>query len=128
VCRPRPSQRSIARLVGDTWTLPSVTRLHRRLRQTRKGIVHCSLSSVPPDCPVRPRIEGNQSLPNGTPTAPNYLGAIKGTSRRIELYTKHSLNILHRLDFASTHLVHCNRDLSTSLVYDSVALFRVLVS
>jgi hypothetical protein len=97
-----------------------------RLHQTRKRIAHCSLSGDAPDCPVRRRTEGNQSLPNGTPTAPSYLGAIKGTPRRMEQDTKHPLNILQRLDFASAHLIHCDRDLSTFLSCDSVALFCVL--
>jgi hypothetical protein len=37
----------------------------------------------------------------------------KGTPRRMEQKTKHSLNILRRLDFATTHLDHRVRDLST---------------
>jgi hypothetical protein len=46
---------------------------------------------------VYPRTEGNLSLPNGAPTAPRSLGAIKGTPRRMEHHTKHPLNILrHR--------------------------------
>jgi hypothetical protein len=45
-----------------------------RLRKTRKAIAHCSMSGDAPDCPVRPRTEGNQSLPNGAPTAPRSLG------------------------------------------------------
>jgi hypothetical protein len=65
-----------------------------RLHQIMKGIVHGSLSGGAPDCPVCPRTEGNQSLPNGAPTAPGSLGAIKGTPRRMEKYTKHPLNIL----------------------------------
>jgi hypothetical protein len=47
-----------------------------------------------PDCPVRPRTEDNYGLPNGAPTAPCYLGAIKGTPRRMEQDTEHPLNIL----------------------------------
>jgi hypothetical protein len=81
-----------------------------------------------PDNPVHPWTEGNQGLSNGAPTAPRSLGAIKGTPRRMELYTKHPLNILQRLDFASMHLFHCDRDLSTSLSCNSVVLFHVLVS
>jgi hypothetical protein len=57
---------------------------------------------------------------------PSCLGAIKGTPRRMEQDTKHPLNILQRLDFASAHLIHCDRDLSTFLSCDSVALFCVL--
>jgi hypothetical protein len=99
-----------------------------RLRQTRKGIVHCSLFGGAPDCPMRPRIEGNQGLPNGTSTAPSSLGAIKETPRRMEHYTKHSLNILQCRDFANMQLFHCDRDLSNSLSYNSTVLFSVLVS
>jgi hypothetical protein len=46
----------------------------------------------------------------------------------MEQNTKHPLNILHRLDFASTHSFDCDRDLSTSLSYNSVVLFRVFGS
>jgi hypothetical protein len=80
-----------------------------------------------PDSPVYPRTEGNQSLPNGAPTPPRSLGAIKGTPRCMEHYTKHHLNILQRCDSANTHLVHCDRDSSTSLSYNSDVLFCVLV-
>jgi hypothetical protein len=51
---------------------------------------------------------------------------LKGTPRRMELYTKYSLNILQRRDSASTQLFHCDRDLSTSLSCNSAVLFRVL--
>jgi hypothetical protein len=73
-----------------------------RLRQTRKGIAHCSLSGGAPDCPVRTRTEGNQSLSNGAPTTPRSLGAIKGTPRRMEQNSKHPLNILRHRDTAIT--------------------------
>jgi hypothetical protein len=65
------------------------------------------------DFPVRHPTEGKNCLPNGTPTAPSCLGAIKGTPRRMEHNTKHSLNILRRLDFATTHSDHRVRYLST---------------
>jgi hypothetical protein len=55
----------------------------------RKGRKSCTVHCLV----VRPRIEGNQSLPNGTVMAPNCLRAIKGTPRRMEQYTKQSLNI-----------------------------------
>jgi hypothetical protein len=42
-------------------------------------------------CPVRHPTEGKNCLPIGSPTAPSYLGAIKGTPRLMEQYTKHSL-------------------------------------
>jgi hypothetical protein len=76
---------------------------------------------------MHPRTEGNQGLLNGASMAPS-LGAIKGTLRRMYQYTKHPLKILQRLDFASMHLFHGDRDLSTPLSCNSAALFRVLVS
>jgi hypothetical protein len=75
---------------------------------------------------LRPRIEGNQGLTNGTPTAPSCLGAIKGTPRHMEHYTKHPLNILQCRESANTHSFHCDIDLSTSLSCNSAVLFRVL--
>jgi hypothetical protein len=45
-----------------------------RLRQKRKESVHCSLSGGAPDCPVRPRTEDNQGLPNGAQTLLAALG------------------------------------------------------
>jgi hypothetical protein len=47
-----------------------------------------------PDCPVRQSTEGKISLPRMLSTAPSYLGAIKGTPRRMEEDTKHPLNIV----------------------------------
>jgi hypothetical protein len=97
---------------------------------TRKQPIRDSLRAPSPctvHCPVHPRIEGNQVLPNGAPTTPRSLGAIKGTLERMKLHTKHSLNILQCWDFANTHLVHCDRDSSTSLNCNSAVLFRVLV-
>jgi hypothetical protein len=61
-----------------------------------------------PDYQVRQPIEGKNCLPNGDPTAPRCLGAIKGTPRRMEHTPKHPLNILRRLDTASTHPDHCD--------------------
>jgi hypothetical protein len=61
------------------------------------------ISGGAPDCPVRQPTEGKNCLPNGDPTAPSCLGAIKGTPRRMEHKTKPPLNILRRLDSANTH-------------------------
>jgi hypothetical protein len=71
-----------------------------RLRQTRKEIAHSS-------CAVRPRTEGKNCLPNGAPMSTSCLGAIKGTLRRMEQNPKPPLNILRRLDSASTHPICC---------------------
>jgi hypothetical protein len=70
------------------------------------------MSGGAPDCPVRHPTEGKNCLPIGSPTAPSCLGAIKGTPRRMEHYTKHSLIIIRRLDSTATHLDRCVRDLS----------------
>jgi hypothetical protein len=80
-----PSQWSTARSAGDTWLSqqsrggtglsgvphgpwPATVGFTRKGRKSRT--VHC---------PVRPRTESNQCLPNGAQTAPSCLGAIKGT-------------------------------------------------
>jgi hypothetical protein len=68
-----------------------------RLRQIRKEI-HTEmlqwLSGGAPDCPVHHPTEGKDNLPCWPPTAPSFLGAIKGTPRRMEelqkAYKKHS--------------------------------------
>jgi hypothetical protein len=58
-----------------------------------------------PDSLVYPQTEGNQCLPNGATTAPRSLGAIEGTHRHMELYTKHPLNILQHRDTTTTLLL-----------------------
>jgi hypothetical protein len=60
------------------------------------------------DCPVVP------------PTAPSYLGAIKGTPRRMEESPKHSLSILKHPDSAPAHSLCCVRDLSSIRVANSL--------
>jgi hypothetical protein len=64
------------------------------------------MSGGAPDCLVRQPVEGKDCLPNEDPTSPNCLGAIKGTPRRMELYTKPPLNILRCLDSANMHPDH----------------------
>jgi hypothetical protein len=66
------------------------------------------MSGGAPDCPVRQSAEGKNCLPNEDPTAPSCIGAIKGTPRRMEQYTKPplNLNILRRLDSANMHPDH----------------------
>jgi hypothetical protein len=59
-------------------------------------------------CPVCPRTEGKNCLPNGAPMAPSCLGAIKETPRCMEQNTKPPLNILRCLDSATTHPDHCD--------------------
>jgi hypothetical protein len=122
VSQRRPRQRSAAQSAGDAWPEPTVSWSHRTVRCakrtegatvgfTRKGRRSGTghglfMSDGAPDCPMRHPTEGKNCLPNGTPTAPSCLGAIKETPRRMEHYTKHSLNILRRLDSTNTHLDH----------------------
>jgi hypothetical protein len=52
------------------------------------------VASLPsPQHPVRQSTEGKNCLPGMLSTAPSCLGAIKGTPRRMEEYTKHSQSI-----------------------------------
>jgi hypothetical protein len=72
------------------------------------------------DCPVHHPTEGKFGLPSWPPTAPSYLGAIKGTPRRMEEHTKLTRNILRLLDSESTYLIICVSDLSSIWVANSV--------
>jgi hypothetical protein len=64
------------------------------------------MSGGAPNYPVRQLAEYNNCLPNGVPTTLSCLGAIKGTPRRMEHNTKPPLNILRRLDSATTQSDH----------------------
>jgi hypothetical protein len=97
-----------------------------RLCQKRKEIMHwtgtiyvrwCTgLSGAP--------LDRRKELPsNWISNGPSCLGAIKGTPRRMEQNTKHSLNNLRHLDSAAMHLDRCVRDLSTFRVKNSCAVF-----
>jgi hypothetical protein len=66
------------------------------------------LSGGAPDCPVRQATEDKNCLPGMISTAPSCLGAIKGTPRRMEKKTKHSLSIPKHQDFDSAHLILCD--------------------
>jgi hypothetical protein len=63
------------------------------------------LSDGAPDCPVRHPTEGKNCLPCWVPTAPSCLGAIKGTLRRMEESTKHSLIIPKHQDSILAHSI-----------------------
>jgi hypothetical protein len=90
-----------------------------RMRQKRKEIAHRQLQGLSggaPDCPVRHPTEGKICLPKLPPTAPSYLGAIKGTPRHMEESPKHTLSILSLSHSVSTHLIDFVSDLSSVLV------------
>jgi hypothetical protein len=69
-----------------------------------------------PDCPVRQATEGKNCLLEMLSTAPSCLGAIKGTPRRMEEKTKHSLSIVDHSHFILAHLFDILSDLSSVLV------------
>jgi hypothetical protein len=65
----------------------------RSASPNKEGNPHRTVSGGAPDCPVRQATEGKNCLPGMHSTAPSCLGAIKGTPRRMEENTKHSLSI-----------------------------------
>jgi hypothetical protein len=69
---------------------------------------HRTVSGGAPDYPVRQATEGKNCHPGMLSTAPNCLGAIKGTPRRMEEYTKHSLSIPKHQDSTSAHAILCD--------------------
>jgi hypothetical protein len=75
---------------------------------------------------VRHSTEGKDGLPSLPPTAPSCLGAIKGTPRRMEEKTKHSLSILRHPDSAHAHSLCCVRDLSSIRVENSLCCQLIL--
>jgi hypothetical protein len=99
------SQRSAARSSRDTWLrqrleggtglsgAPMAPRRQRSSSPEKERNPHRTVSGGAPDCPVRQATEGKNCLPGMHSTAPNCLGAIKGTPRRMEEHTKHSLSI-----------------------------------
>ena len=71
-------------------------------------LAHRTVSGGAPDCPVRHPTEGKNCLPGLLPTAPSCLGAIKGTPRRMEEYTKYTYNIPKHQDIDLAHSFHCD--------------------
>jgi hypothetical protein len=99
---------------------PTVGRGHRTVRCALDS-VWCANGSESPtvgcakigkksttDCPVRQATEGKNCLPGMLSTAPSCLGAIKGTPRRMEEYTKYSLIIPKHQDSNSAHSILCD--------------------
>jgi hypothetical protein len=70
----------------------------------KEGNPHRTVSGGAPDCPVRQATEGKNCLPGLLSTAPSCLGAIKGTPRRMEEDTKHSLSTLDHSHSILAHL------------------------
>jgi hypothetical protein len=72
---------------------PTAPRRQRSASPNKERDPHRTVSGGAPDCPVRQATEGKNCLLGMLPTAPSYLGAIKGTPRRMEEHIKHSLSI-----------------------------------
>jgi hypothetical protein len=83
---------------------PTALRLQRPASPNKEGYLHRTVSGGAPDCPVRQSTEGKIYLPGLLSTAPSCLGAIKGTPRRMEEKTKHSLRNLDHSHFILAHL------------------------
>jgi len=134
-----PAQRSVAQFAGDAWPAPTIGWGHRTVRcapdsvrcanQPEDPTVGCArngrrsapdneqwMSGGAPDCPVRHPTKGKNCLPRMPPTAPSCLGAIKGTPRRMEEYTKQPLSIVDHSHFILAHLFDILSDLSSVLV------------
>jgi hypothetical protein len=72
---------------------PTAPRRQRSASPNKERDPHRTVSGGAPDCPVRQSTEGKKCLSGMHSTAPSCLGAIKGTPRRMEEYTKHSKSI-----------------------------------
>jgi hypothetical protein len=72
---------------------PTALRRNRSASLKKERNPHWTVSGGAPDCPVRQATEGKKCLPGMHSTASSCLAAIKGTPRRMEEKTKHSLSI-----------------------------------
>jgi hypothetical protein len=95
----------VHRTVSDA---PMAPKCQRSASPNKERNPHRTVSGGVPDCPVRQATEGKNCLPGMLSTAPSCLGAIKGTPRRMEENTKHSLSIPKHQDFDSAHLILCD--------------------
>jgi hypothetical protein len=92
------------------------------IRQQRSDALFMERNRAPdsvrcaPDCPVRPTTEGKDGLPDLFSTAPSCLGAIKGTPRRMEEYTKQPLSNLDHPHSVFAHSFVILSDSSSVLV------------
>jgi hypothetical protein len=84
---------------------PTAPRLQRSASPNKERDPHRTVSGGAPDCPVRQATDCKNCLPRMHSMTPSCLGAIKGTPRRMEEYTKHSLSIPKHQDFDSAHLI-----------------------
>jgi hypothetical protein len=111
--RPRDPRETRGRANGQKGStglfgVPTAPKRQRSALPNKEGDPHRTMSGGAPDCPVRQATEGKNCLPGMHSTAPSCLGAIKGTPRRMEEYTKHSLSIPKHQDFDSAYLILCD--------------------
>jgi hypothetical protein len=92
--------------VGPANGRPRNPRATRGRANGQKGAPDCPVCTG--QCPVRQATKGKNCLPGMLSTAPSCLGAIKGTPRRMEEYTKYSLSIPKPQDFNSAHSILCD--------------------
>jgi hypothetical protein len=95
---------------------PTARNLQRPASSNKERDPHRTVSGGAPDCPVRHATEGKNCLLEMLSTAPSCLGAIKGTPRRMEEYTKQPLRIVDHSHFILAHLFDFLSDLSSVLV------------
>jgi hypothetical protein len=100
--------RTVYGVHGTVSGAPTAQNLQRSASPNKERDPHRTVSGGAPDCPVRQATKGKNCLPGMHSTAPSCLGAIKGTPRRMEEYTKHSLSISKHQDFDSAHLILCD--------------------
>jgi hypothetical protein len=98
---------------------PTARNLQRSASSNKERDPHRTVSGGAPDCQVRQATEGKNCLLEMLSMAPSCLGAIKGTPRRMEENTKHSLSIVDHSHFILAHLFDILSDLSSVLVRTS---------
>jgi hypothetical protein len=91
-----------------------------RLRQIRKAISTGQCPVVHQTVRCTTRQKARTAFLDCSPTAPSCLGAIKGTPRRMEEYTKHTLSTLDHSHSVFVHSVGILSDLSSMLVVNLV--------
>jgi hypothetical protein len=98
---------------------PTARYLQRSASPNKERDPHRTVSGGAPDCSVRQATEGKNCLLEMLSMAPSFLGAIKGTPRRMEEHTKHSLSIVDHSHFILAYLFDILSDLSSVLVRTS---------
>jgi hypothetical protein len=82
---------------------PTAPKCQRSASTKKERNPHRTVSGGAPDCPVRQATEGKDCLLEMLSTAPSCLGAIKGTPRHMEEYTKQPLSIVDHSHFTLAH-------------------------